>query len=126
MTLRTFWLGVGWGLVAAVVWASVTTSPPEGPPVAHLDKVEHLLAYGVLMGWFWPLYGARGRWLYGAGFVALGVALEFVQAAGGVRQFEVADMIADAAGVATVFGACRAGWCRWLDPLARRLAAGTG
>jgi hypothetical protein len=92
--------------------------------VPHLDKVEHAFAYGVLMGWFWPLYGARGRLFHAIGLVALGIALEFVQGAGGVRQFEVVDMVADAAGVAAVFVACRAGGCRWFDPLARRLAAG--
>jgi hypothetical protein len=122
VTLRSAWLGIGWLLVLALVWGSVTGSPPQGPELPHLDKLQHAFGYGVLMGWFWPLYGARGRWLHAVGLVALGVVLEFVQEAGGVRQFEVADMVADAVGVAAVFGACRAGWCRWLDPLARRLA----
>ena len=38
-----------------------------------------------------------------AAFVAMGIALEFIQGWTGYRDFEVADMLADAAGVA-------AGW----------------
>ena len=37
---------------------------------------------------------------FAIGFIALGIALEFVQRWTGYRSFEVADMAADAAGVA--------------------------
>lgn len=52
------------------------------------------------MFWFCQLY--RNSWTrlgYAAGFIALGIALEFVQRALGYRSFEVADMIADGLGV---------------------------
>ena len=41
----------------------------------------------------------RNRLAYAAGFVALGVGLEFVQGLTDYRTFEVADMVANAIGV---------------------------
>lgn len=100
---RHFWLLVGWALVLAVVYESVTPAPLE-IGVTQGDKISHVLAYGTLMVWFANLYLNAGRRLiFAAGFVAMGVALEFVQRWLGYRLFEVADMLADAAGVA-------AGW----------------
>lgn len=52
------------------------------------------------MFWFCVLYRAlRVRAFYASGFIAMGVALEFVQGSLGYRSFEVADMVANAAGV---------------------------
>jgi VanZ family protein len=65
------------------------------------DKLGHLLAYGTLMFWFCVLYRPlRVRALYAAGFVAMGIALEFVQGWLGYRDFDVMDMAANTAGVA--------------------------
>ena len=59
-----------------------------------------IFAYGSLMFWFAQLYArAPVRAAYAAGFVAMGIALEFIQAHV-ARDFEVADMVADAIGVA--------------------------
>ena len=52
------------------------------------------------MFWFGQLYlERRVRLGYALGFAALGVALEFVQGWLGYRDFEIADMVADAVGV---------------------------
>lgn len=52
------------------------------------------------MFWFAQLYvRAPVRAAYAVGFVAMGIALEFIQPRFG-RDFEVADMAADAIGVA--------------------------
>jgi len=52
------------------------------------------------MFWFAQLYvRAPARLAYAVGFVAMGIALEFIQPRFG-RDFEVADMAADAIGVA--------------------------
>ena len=97
--MRPVYLAMGWGLVAVIIWASVTHNPPQ-ISVEHGDKVGHLLAYAGVMFWFSQLYlHARTRLAYAAGFVALGIALEFVQRALGYRSFEVLDMVADALGV---------------------------
>lgn len=51
------------------------------------------------MAWFAFLYRRTPtRALYAAGFVAMGIAIEFIQPYTG-RNFEVADMLADALGV---------------------------
>jgi VanZ family protein len=60
------------------------------------------------MFWFAQLYVRRAVQLrYAIAFVALGIALEFVQAHVG-RDFEVADMVADAIGVAIGWAAALA------------------
>jgi VanZ family protein len=97
--MRALWFAVGWAIAAAIVWLSVTPAPPK-VDFDQSDKVGHLIAYGGLMFWFCQLYvRSKTRLAYAAGFIALGVALEFVQRALGYRSFEVADMIADALGV---------------------------
>jgi VanZ family protein len=52
------------------------------------------------MFWFCVLYRPlRVRAFYAAGFIAMGIALEFVQGWLGYRSFEVADMVANTVGV---------------------------
>lgn len=93
---RKFWLLIGWGLVATVITLSIIPSPPE---VGGSDKLHHLLAYGMLMGWFGQLYRQpRVRIFWFIGFVVMGITLEVIQGLGGVRYFEYADMVANALG----------------------------
>jgi VanZ family protein len=100
LRLRAVWLAIAWLLVAAVIYLSVTPQPLE-IPVDEGDKYGHLLAYGTLMLWFAQLYERSARWVAALGFIALGVALEYVQRSTGYRSFDVWDMAADAAGVLT-------------------------
>ena len=89
----------GWALVALIVWLSLTPSPPS-IDLDQGDKLGHSFAYASTMFWFAQLYVRSSvRLRYALGLVALGIALEFVQAHVG-RDFEVADMAADAIGVA--------------------------
>lgn len=93
------WLFIGWfGIALLVLLSLVSLSLHTG--VEHGDKWMHLLAYGLLMGWFVQLYR---NWslilLHALLLVLLGVALEFLQAQTG-RTFELADMLANATGVA--------------------------
>src|SRR6185503_20103695 len=89
----------GLTLVSAILWLSVTPAPPN----LHFhesDKVEHLVAYAILMFWFCAFHaGDRVHWRYGLAWTSLGVAIEFIQRSLGYRTFEVRDMIADAIGV---------------------------
>jgi VanZ family protein len=104
MRLRRLWLTLGWSIVAAIVWLSLTPSPPK-LEVALGDKLGHFTAYGMLMFWFCQLYARRAtRAAYAAGFVTMGIALEFIQGATGYRSFELLDMGADALGVAIGWG----------------------
>lgn len=96
---QAWWLAVGWALAGAIVWLSLMPGAPQPVAVPHADKVEHALAYFVLTGWFAQLYRGRLRWLHAGLFLLMGVAIEFLQEAGGDRLFEWADMAADAAGI---------------------------
>ncbi|MDT8384898.1 MAG: VanZ family protein [Gammaproteobacteria bacterium] len=94
------WLLIGWALVAVVLFLSLTPSPPEVLDFTFADKLEHLLAYSVLMGLFGQLYGSlRQQLLWALGFCLMGIALEFAQGWGGHRFFDVADMAANTLGV---------------------------
>lgn len=96
---RGLWLVLGWALVLGIIWLSLTPTPIE-VPMAEGDKLGHILAYGALMVWFSSVYEGRILRVYLAiGFVAMGIALEFVQGWTGFRTFDVADMAASAVGV---------------------------
>jgi VanZ family protein len=63
------------------------------------DKLAHVVAYLVLALWFGGLYSGAARGAHALGLAVMGVGLEFLQEAGGVRQLEVADMLANGVGV---------------------------
>jgi VanZ family protein len=97
--MRKAGIAAGWGWAAAIVWLSLTPSPPE-VDLPQGDKLGHFAAYGVLMFWFAQLYLQRWtRVAYALGFVAMGIGLEFLQAALGYRAFELFDMYANTLGV---------------------------
>lgn len=98
LSYRVLWVPIGWLLVALVVWGTLTPSPPEAL-VVEADKLGHVLAYLVLALWFGGLYSGAVRGAYALALAAMGVGLEFLQDAGGVRQFELADMVANGLGV---------------------------
>ena len=112
------WRVVGLGLVVAIVTLSLV--PPSDVPGAGLlpDKVGHILAYGVLMGWHVQLAApGAGRRRYGVAFLVLGIALEGAQAWTGYRTFELMDILANAVGIGL-------GWlvsARWLPGILRRI-----
>jgi VanZ family protein len=98
--LRTAWRIVGWLGVALLLWLSLTPSPPQVADVPHLDKLQHALAYALLMLWFAQLNAEPGaRTMTAAALLTLGIAIEFLQGWGGAREFSVADMAADLVGI---------------------------
>jgi len=97
--MRKAGIAAGWAWAAAIVWLSLTPSPPE-VDVAHSDKLGHFAAYGLLMFWFSQLYfRRRTRMAYALGFIAMGVGLEFLQGHLGYRNYDVFDMYANTIGV---------------------------
>ncbi len=95
-----YWLAMGWLLVALVIWVSLTPKPPQPPDIPYADKIGHLVAYGILMGWFGQLYvTAKQRMKWVVGLIAMGVALEIAQGISGARWFEWADALANSLGV---------------------------
>jgi VanZ family protein len=96
---RGILVALGWTWAGAIVWLSLTPSPPK-VDFAESDKLGHFIAYGGLMFWFSMLYLKRAsRAAYAAGFIAMGVGLEFVQGWLGYRTYEVFDMVANTMGV---------------------------
>jgi VanZ family protein len=94
--MRSAAIAAGWAWAAAIVWLSLTPSPPQAD-FSHSDKLGHFAAYGLLMFWFARLY--KNRIAFAAGFIAMGIALEFAQGALGYRTSEVFDMLANTIGV---------------------------
>lgn len=97
-------MAIGWALVGTVLWLSLTPHPPT-VDFESSDKVGHFLSYAGLMFWFALLYRRTPtRAWYAIGFVAMGIAIEFIQPYTG-RDFEWADMLADGVGVVLGWGA---------------------
>jgi VanZ family protein len=114
------WSAIGWMLIATVIYLSLTPHPIE-IDIEQGDKLGHALAYFAMMMWFAQLYQRRSHAWWGLGFIALGIALEYLQGWSGYRDFEYLDMVADASGVT-------AGWllggttaAHWLSRLERRI-----
>jgi VanZ family protein len=102
--MRKLLVAGGWLLAVAIVVFSLMPAPPD-VDVPHGDKLGHLAAYSLLTFWFCWLYPAWStRLAYAAGWIAMGVALEFAQAATGYRSFELADMAANSLGVLLGWG----------------------
>jgi len=96
---KNLWLSIGIAMVAFVI-TDTLLYVPVGVPTGISDKALHIIGYSGMMGWFVQIYHNRKHQLYFAiGFICMGITLEFLQGWGGVRQFEVADMVANATGV---------------------------
>ena len=97
---RKLWLILGFGWVCLVVYLSVAdlTLPQVGFDFS--DKLNHLLAYGFLMGWFGQLVKSKpARLELMMGLCALGIAMELVQGVLPHRWFDVADAVANTTGI---------------------------
>ena len=94
------WITVAWLLVGAIVYLSLMPAPPN-VELTDADKLAHLLAYGVVTLWFVQIYeSVRSRIVIAAGLVLLGIVVEILQGYTGYRSLELADMAANATGVA--------------------------
>jgi VanZ family protein len=97
--LRLLWLLAILTVIVASLLPSDSSAMRALDRLPVSDKAEHTAAYACLA--FLPAIHERRRRVAqaAAGAVLLGVALEFAQRATGWRDFEVADMAADAVGV---------------------------
>ena len=101
LRLPKVWLPLGWLAVSALIYESLTPSPPELPHFVFADKLAHFMAYGLIMLWFGFIYAPGKKYLLlGSGLILLGVVLELLQGASGYRSMEVRDASANALGVA--------------------------
>lgn len=94
------WLALWW--LAIVLTVVVCLVPaPDLPHAPGGDKFQHFVAYFLLAASAVQLYSGRRTLLrVGIGLVALGIAIEFAQAAfTATRAMEAWDVVADALGV---------------------------
>jgi len=97
---KRLWLAVGLFLVSGVTLASVISIPKEVSSLVFNDKLTHVAVYACLMGWFAQIFRHDlTRLIFVVLLSALGVGIEFIQAATPTRQFEVLDMVANTSGV---------------------------
>ena len=100
LAYRRTWIALGMVIIAAIWILSLIPNPPQ-IGVEGEDKAGHFVAYGILMLWWSQiLIRSNDRLIIAAAFVTMGIVIEFVQGWTGWRTFEVADMVADAIGVA--------------------------
>lgn len=97
--MKRLWILGGLTIIGAIVYLSLTPHPIE----SHLpegDKLQHLLAYGVLMAWWSQLRLAlASRWRMAIGFIVLGIVMEIAQGFTPHRQPDIFDALANALGV---------------------------
>lgn len=93
------WLAIGQILLATV--AVLSLIPLDAPlPVENGDKLEHLLVYASLAGWWQLPPGSRRRhWLTGLGLVTFGALLELLQGLTPYRTPDPWDALANSLGV---------------------------
>lgn len=99
MHCRPLWRIALLASVVAIVFLA-TTSNPYPMPSSSSDKVNHLIAFlelTILTRLSWP--EAKALW-YTPMLLAFGVAIEGIQASLPYREFSLADMLADGAGIA--------------------------
>ncbi|MES2202169.1 MAG: VanZ family protein [candidate division FCPU426 bacterium] len=98
------WLALGWAYVGLILYLSLIFNPPHLAEFEQSDKLKHLLAYALLMFYFFQLYeNKRLLLVHALVFVILGGLIELLQGLGGVRSMEFFDFLADAAGVVLGF-----------------------
>ncbi len=111
------WRALGWLLVLAVVYLSLTPSPPS-PDIAQGDKFGHLLAYGGLMAWWLQIRRTPER--LALLLILMGLALEILQSLSGYREGDLFDMAANTLGIGLGWLATRLA-PDWLPRLDRTL-----
>ena len=94
------WHTLGWLLVVLVVFFSLTTKAPVVLEVPGSDKVNHVLAYLVMMLWFSQLHREpRRQFWIGVGLIAMGAGLELAQGLLVYRSADLLDGLANGCGV---------------------------
>lgn len=114
---RSGWLLAGWLLliVGVVVGSLLPSAALPAPSFSGIDKLEHLVAYGLLSAYAVLLFApVRVQALAALALVGLGVALEGAQAAlTASRLADPADMVANTLGVALGCWLGRRAVARW-------------
>lgn len=86
-------------VIIAAIWAGSLLPPEHLPRIGGGDKLHHFAAYAACsFCWCAMVASMRSKLAWILGFATMGVAIECLQGASGIRHFELADMIANALG----------------------------
>lgn len=104
LLLYPLWFGIACLMTMTVIYLSLAAERPQiEAPFDHFDKLQHLVAYGVLMGWWGQMYERSAqRWIVVA-LITLSLILEFAQQLSGYRTFDYLDGLANIMGVLVAF-----------------------
>lgn len=104
--------------VVILIWLGSLLPVDRLPRVGGGDKLHHFAAYAACsFCWCALAASSRGKLAWIIGLTTMGVVIEFLQGASGLRHFERTDMLANALG--TIAG----GTLTLLLPVARPAAA---
>lgn len=115
---RRFWVALSWVVIAFSLYVNLAPASSL-PQVGVSDKIEHVVAYLLLMTWFSGMYD-RSRYLrIAASLFIMGVAIEFAQGAMQLgRQRDYQDVIANSIGIVLGFALAHllvGGWAQRID-----------
>ncbi len=100
LRFKRLWLAFGLLLISGVTYASIASVPAQVTSLVYNDKLTHVAVYACLMGWFSQIFQHDlTRIIFVILLSAMGIGIEFIQAATPTRNFEVLDMIANTSGV---------------------------
>lgn len=117
------WLVSGWIMVVLAVIASIMPLT-EMPKMGVSDKVEHVVAYGVLSLWFAGIYPKSRYPMIGVALLVMGIVIEGLQGSMNLgRQADMRDVYANTLGI--VCGLALAliwlgGWAQRVEALTRK------
>jgi len=106
---KSYWLVIGYALVALVVYLSLTSDPLDlNLGFENQDKLYHAFAYFTQTFWFSQIYYKKShRGILVLVFLLLGGLMEYLQSFSPYRTADIADMAANASGVLLAFIATR-------------------
>ncbi len=100
LRLWSWWFAIGLLLTMLVVYLSLANIDLPQVPSGIGDKVNHMIAYGVLYGWFGQLFSNRpNRLIIAVSLVLLGLLMELMQGQTEHRFFDLKDAVANTLGV---------------------------
>lgn len=122
--LRPLWWSLGIVLLLAIAALSLLSIRGPDLHLPNSDKLNHALAYCVLTVYFGQLVGTewRRRAVVVGSLIGYGIAIELLQALTPTRVAEVADLVANAAGIGLGLLLLRTPLSRLLIAIERRFA----
>ena len=96
---KTLLTVIAWSWAVAICILSLIPPVDAGIQIfSHIDKVQHLVAYGIAMLLFGLLYPTQYKWSV-IGLLLMGLSLELLQSLTSTRHMDGFDMIANTLGV---------------------------